>query len=110
MEEQDHPALESIFHTLKLSETPSNRSSTTNGSLIRESRNFTWPYEDGYREHLPQSQIKEPSPATLTDSQRHRNVMNTIIYERNLNPGQVETSPKHARYFVIKSYNVPPHI
>lgn len=113
MEEHDQSALESIFNSLKLSETPSNRSSTTNGSVYRDSRNPTWLYEDGYREHcapLSQSQVKEPSQPTLTEAQRHRNVMNRIIYERNLNPGQFDTSPKHARYFVIKSYNVFPPI
>jgi len=40
------------------------------------------------------------------EAQRQRSVMNRIVNERNLNPSQFETSPKHARYFVIKSYNV----
>jgi hypothetical protein len=109
MEDQDPSTIESIFNTLKLSETPSNRSSTTNGSVFRDSRNFTWPQEDGYREHcasVPQSAAKEPPHATLTEAQRHRNVMNRILYERNLNPTHLDASPKHARYFVIKSYNV----
>lgn len=111
MEEQDPSTLESIFNTLKLSETPSNRSSTTNGSVFRDSRNFTWPHDDGYREHcasVPQSAAKELPHATLTESQRHRNVMNRILYERNLNPTHFDASPTHARYFVIKSYNVVP--
>lgn len=113
MEDQEHFALESIFNNLKLTETPSNRSSTTNGSVFRESRNYTWPYDDGYREHcstVSQSQAKETTHPGLTESQRHRSVMNRIIYERNLNPTQFDTSPKHARYFVIKSYNVVPNL
>lgn len=111
MEDQDPSTIESIFNTLKLSETPSNRSSTTNGSVFRESRNFTWPQEDGYREHcasVSQPAAKEPPHATLTGAQGHRNVMNRILYERNLNPTHLDASPKHARYFVIKSYNVVP--
>lgn len=115
VEEQQQLALESIFNTLKLSESPSNRSSMTNG--FRDNRNYTWTNDDTYRndpreynrnEH-PRSSLPPPmKEAPLTEAQRQRNVMNRIVNERGLNPSQFDTSPKHARYFVIKSYNVCP--
>jgi hypothetical protein len=92
VEEQQAHALESIFNTLKVTEPASNRSSM-NGFRERK-------YDD-YRTSLPPS-IKEH----VTEAQRHRQAMTRIINERSLNPAQFDTSPKHARYFVIKSYNV----
>jgi hypothetical protein len=118
VEEQQQLALESIFNTLKLSEPSSNRSSVTNGSGFRDTRNYTWTNDDGYRNdprnermEYPRTEHRSSLPpqmkeAPLTEAQRQRNVMSRIVNERALNPSQFETSPKHARYFVIKSYNV----
>jgi hypothetical protein len=116
LEEQQQLALESIFNTLKLSEEPSNRSSVTNGSAFRDNRNYTWTNDDAYRndprteysrnEHPRSSLPPQMKETPLTEAQRQRNVMNRIVNERGLNPSQFDTSPKHARYFVIKSYNV----
>ena len=93
MEEQQKLALESIFNTLKLSDhVPSNRSSTT--SVVR---NYSVP-EEGYR--------PPPVKDAMSDTQRQRSVISRIVNERGLNPTHFDTSPKHARYFVIKSYNV----
>ena len=97
-EEDPAPAdhgLESIFNSLKLSE--SNRSSSTNASIFR---NYTW----------NESDRRSSTQSALSEAQRHRNVMNRIVNERNLNPTQFDTNPNHARYFVIKSYNVCPSL
>jgi hypothetical protein len=97
VEEEQVDGMESIFNTLKLSSNESNRTSM-NGSSFR---NYTWNNDDGgYRRSSMKEQV------VLTEAQRHRNVMNRILNERNLNPTQFDTSPKYARYFVIKSYNV----
>jgi hypothetical protein len=93
-EEDPAPAdhgLESIFNSLKLSE--SNRSSSTNASIFRS---YTW----------NESERRSSAQSALSEAQQHRNVMNRIVNERNLNPTQFDTTPSHARYFVIKSYNV----
>ena len=90
----DH-GLESIFQSLKVSE--SNRSSSTNASIFR---NYTW----------NESDRRSSTQSALSEAQRHRTVMNRILNERNLNPTQFDTTPNHARYFVIKSYNVCPSL
>jgi hypothetical protein len=95
IEEQQVMALESIFNTLKTSE-PTSKRNSMNGYRERKIS-----YDDYHRTSMP-PQIKEH----LTEAQRHRQAMTRIINERNLNPAQFDTSPKHARYFVIKSYNV----
>lgn len=84
IDEQQQIALESLFNTLKISEPPpSNRNST--GSAVRS---YVSPTHE------------------MSDIVRQRNVMSRIVSERGLNPAQFDTNPKHARYFVIKSYNV----
>ena len=103
---------ESVFNALKLSSTESNRSSMNGSSSMF--RNYTWNNNDdngGYRNSVDRrSSVKEaPQVVALTETQRHRNVMTRIVNERNLNPTQFDTTPKHARYFVIKSYNVFPN-
>lgn len=119
MQADDHQ-FETVLNTLKISELHSNRSSVS-GSLYRESsgggRNYTWSNgeETGY---APQrggggldrrSSMKEQSmQAVVTKAQRERSIINRIVNERGLNPSQFDTSPKHARFFVIKSYNVTP--
>ena len=120
MQADDHQ-FETVLNTLKISELHSNRSSIS-GSLYREpsggGRNYTWSNgeEAGY---APQrggggldrrSSMKEQSmQAAVTKAQRERSIINRIVNERGLNPSQFDTSPKHARFFVIKSYNVTPH-
>jgi hypothetical protein len=97
VQEEDQP-FDSSFNTLKVSE--SNRNSM-NGSYFR---NYSW-NSNGNEDRVDRrSSIKEQ--IALTEAQRHRNVMNRIVNERSLNPAQFDTTPKHARYFVIKSYNV----
>jgi hypothetical protein len=104
---------ETVLNTLKISELHSNRSSV-NGSLYRETsgaRNYTWSNgEEVYQRGGGldrRSSIKEQSmQAAATKAQRERSIINRILNERGLNPSQFDTSPKHARYFVIKSYNV----
>jgi hypothetical protein len=96
VEEQQAAALESIFNTLRLSSDPL-------------SRHYSWTNtsSDDRKETLP-SQIQHPpsNNGVITDAQRQRQVTNRIVSERNLNPSQFDTNPKHARFFVIKSYNV----
>lgn len=105
VDDQQQAALDSVFNSLKLSEPTSNRSSVTNGSTFRDSRNYTWTSNDEY--HRRSSMKEQPSSQMpMNDAQRQRNIMNRIINERNLNPVQFDMRPKHARFFVIKSYNV----
>jgi len=111
---QGDDQFETVLNTLKISDLSSNRSSV-NGSLYRESlggRNYTWSNgEEGYQRGGGgldrRSSMKEQSmQAAVTKAQRERSIINRIVNERGLNPSQFDTSPKHARYFVIKSYNV----
>ena len=112
---------ETVLNTLKISDLQSNRSSVS-GSLYRDSlnggRNYTWSNGEEYQQRGGggggidrRSSIKEQSlQAAVTKAQRERSIINRIVNERGLNPSQFDTSPKHARFFVIKSYNVsPPH-
>ena len=107
---------ETALNTLKISDLQHSNRSSVNGSLYRETpgRNYTWSTgcDDGY---LPprgggldrRSSMKEQSmQAALTKAQRERSIINRIVNERGLNPRQFDTSPEHARFFVIKSYNV----
>jgi len=102
----DGLSLESIFNGLKVSDTiSSNRSSSTS----MYNRNYTWnngnEFADPNRTSFTASHHSKTEQAAA-DAQRHRSVMNRIVNERALNPMHFDVSPKHARYFVIKSYNV----
>jgi hypothetical protein len=90
-DEQQAFALESVFNNRKVVEPASNRNSM-NG--------FRGKFDE-FRSSLP-----PPIKEHVSEGQRHRQAMTRIVNERNLNPAQFDTSPKHARYFVIKSYNV----
>jgi len=98
VEEQQAAALESIFNTLRLSSEPLPRHYSWTNTASEERKDT----------HL--SQVAQHPPSTnngvMTDAQRQRQVTNRIVSERNLNPSQFDTNPKHARFFVIKSYNV----
>lgn len=107
--QDDGLSLESIFNGLKVSDPMhSNRSS----SASMYNRNYTWNgnefNNEPYRTSTVQQTKTEQAAAAAADAQRHRSVMNRIVGERGLNPTQFDISPKHARYFVIKSYNVSP--
>jgi hypothetical protein len=109
VEEQQALALESIFNTLKISETPSNRSSMNGFPSKKYSYDEKkYNYDSEYRDH--RSSLPPPKDTQAMEAQRHRHAMTRIVNERGLNPAQFDTSPKHARYFVIKSYNVHPII
>jgi len=103
----DGLAFESIFNGLKVSDTiASNRSSLTS----MYNRNYTWnngnEFPDANRTSTNTTSHQSKSEQVAAEAQRHRSVMNRIVNERGLNPAQFDVSPKHARYFVIKSYNV----
>ena len=104
VEEQQNAALESILNTLKISSDPL-------------PRHYSWTHTPSSEDQLPRKEVSLPqhvpatataAPSAMTDAQRQRQVMNRIVSERNLNPNQFDTNPKHARFFVIKSYNVRP--
>jgi hypothetical protein len=83
VEEHQKFTMESVFKSLKLSESP-------------ELRTETPPYRPqrgGYFD-------------SASETQKLRLRMARIVSERGLNPTQFDVAPKHARYFVIKSYNV----
>lgn len=109
VEEQQQCTMESIFKALKLSESPKQRNSMPNGSV--GGRGYT-SWHDEFREQRISSGSLAPASVsvkeTVTEQQRQRQVMSRIVAERGLNPNQFDTAPKHARYFVIKSYNVIP--
>jgi len=103
----DGLSFESIFNGLKVSDTiASNRSSSTS----MYNRNYTWnngnEFADANRTSTTTTSHQGKSEQAAAEAQRHRNVMNRIVNERGLNPTQFDISPKYARYFVIKSYNV----
>ena len=103
VEEQQQCTMESIFKALKLSESPKQRNSMPNARGYN-----SWP--DEFREQRISGSLVS-GKETLTEQQRQRQVMSRIVAERGLNPNQFDTAPKHARYFVIKSYNViPPRV
>jgi hypothetical protein len=94
-DEEQQLNMQSIFNSLQITESPKQRNSMpiTNGRY--------WPADD-FREMPTQPQPpKEP-----TEQQKQRQTMMRVISDRGLNPPQFDTAPKHARYFVIKSYNV----
>ena len=95
-EEHQMNMAESIFNSLKLTESPKQRNSMPNGI-----RSYTW--ADEYQQQRTTSGGKE---SMMTEQQKQKQHMMRIISDKGLNPPQFDTAPKHARYFVIKSYNV----
>lgn len=63
---------------------------------------------DPAKPHYTQSENDFRRSKEVAHESRQRAIMNRIVLERGLNPTQFDINPKHARYFVIKSYNVFP--
>jgi hypothetical protein len=93
-EDYEENNLESSFNNLRLSSERSSMASFQNGF-----RNYTWFANDDGGNDVRSSRSSNPE-------MRPRSILNRIISERNLNPTHFDITPKYARYFVLKSYNV----